>query len=218
MCSASAEFEDFVLQFMDRYVEFWQVIHQQQLLAVTRLCWQWHYRSIIGHTNLIENSLARLPLDRPTTSHGNKTCDVALSGRKCKQTTVLRDELCWCSMNVCEQTCLDIFLTKWLKWREKKFWNLSSSNLSKSTITGSSFITIAFSQYLSEMMSYKIYELKVFLLPAQMLCTDRQQHSGTNTRRNRNRENDSFGEPGRARLVFHLQHHPHTVLLGHFQG
>lgn len=28
MCSASAEFEDFVLQFMDRYVEFGQVIHQ----------------------------------------------------------------------------------------------------------------------------------------------------------------------------------------------
>lgn len=53
MCSASAEFEDFVLQFMDRYVEFWQVIHQQQLLPVTVTLPQYYrshqsYRKFIG--------------------------------------------------------------------------------------------------------------------------------------------------------------------------
>lgn len=37
MCSASAEFEDFVLQFMDRYVGFGQDILKQKLLSVIQL-------------------------------------------------------------------------------------------------------------------------------------------------------------------------------------
>lgn len=37
MCSASAEFEDFVLQFMDRYVKFGTSLVSRGLIAVTLL-------------------------------------------------------------------------------------------------------------------------------------------------------------------------------------
>lgn len=52
----------------------------------------------------------------------------------------------------------------------------------------------------------------------QVLCIDWEQHSRADTRRDRDRKNDSPGEPSGAWPVLHLQHHPHSVLHGNIQG
>ena len=52
----------------------------------------------------------------------------------------------------------------------------------------------------------------------KVFCADRQQHSGADSRGDGDGEDDSPGEPGGAGPLLHLQHHPHTVLLGDLQG
>lgn len=52
----------------------------------------------------------------------------------------------------------------------------------------------------------------------QVLCTDWEQYARADARRDRDRKNDSLGEPSGAWPVLHIQHHPHSVLLGNIQG
>lgn len=52
----------------------------------------------------------------------------------------------------------------------------------------------------------------------QVFCSDRQQHPGTDERRDGDGYTDSSGEPGGAGPVLHREHHPNTMLHGNIQG
>lgn len=120
MCSASAEFEDFVLQFMDRYVKFGTLLVSRGLLDV-----KWF---------------------------------ILITQRQVKKLQYFKYHI--------EDQVYTVY------------------------------------HILFNIMFFLFFF--TFTKPAQVFCPDRQQHSRTNTRGNRNWENDSLGEFSGARSVFHL--------------